>query len=160
MAKKIKKESESILNDTGPARYIDPQTDFGFKKLFGTEALKFVLQKFLQALLQHKGKISSLKDLNTAQLGINPKDRSAVYDIYCETTYGEKFIVEMQRAEQNYFKDRSVFFSTFPIQSQAKKGKWNFKLNSVYTVGILNFVFDGDEKEKKYQYIHNVMLLR
>jgi predicted transposase/invertase (TIGR01784 family) len=144
----------------GPARYIDPRTDFGFKKLFGTEANKFVLQEFLQSLLQSKGKITSLRYLNPAQLGISETDRNAIYDIYCETSTGEKFIVEMQRAEQDYFKDRSVFYSTFPIQSQAKKGnQWDFNLNAVYTIGILDFVFEADEKEKKkFQYMHHVQL--
>jgi predicted transposase/invertase (TIGR01784 family) len=154
-----KKQTQALTTD-GPARYIDPRTDFGFKKIFGTEANKFVLREFLQSLLQSKGKITSLRYLNPAQLGINITDRSAIYDIYCETTTGEKFIVEMQRADQDYFKDRSVFYSTFPIQSQATKGKkWDFKLNAVYTIGVLDFVFEADEKNKrKYQYIHHVHL--
>jgi len=42
----------------------------------------------------------------------------------------------LQKANQNYFKDRSVYYSTFPIQQQAKKGKWNFRLNAVYTVSM------------------------
>jgi predicted transposase/invertase (TIGR01784 family) len=157
--KKSKSKTDSYPELAGQAKYIDPHTDFGFKKLFGTESNKDVLRDFLQALLQSKGKIATLRYLNTEQLGISRQDRDAVFDIYCESSAGEKFIVEMQKAEQNYFKDRSVFYSTFPIQSQAKKGKWNFNLNSVYTVGVLNFVFEEDENEKKqYQYIHHVQL--
>jgi predicted transposase/invertase (TIGR01784 family) len=154
------KKQTKALETTGPARYIDPHTDFGFKKLFGTEANKFVLQEFLQALLHSKDKITSLQYLNPEQLGINETDRNAVYDIYCETSTGERFIVEMQRAIQKYFKDRSVFYSTFPIQSQAPKGgEWDFRLNAVYTVGILNFVFEKAKKDdKQYQYIHHVQL--
>ena len=48
----------------------------------------------------------------------------------------------MQKAEQEYFKDRSIFYSTFPVQEQAPQGRWNFKLNKVYTIGILNFCID------------------
>jgi predicted transposase/invertase (TIGR01784 family) len=157
--KKNKSKTDSYPELAGQAKYIDPHTDFGFKKLFGTESNKDVLRDFLQALLQSKGKIATLRYLNTEQRGISRQDCDAVFDIYCESSTGEKFIVEMQKAEQNYFKDRSVFYSTFPIQSQAKKGKWDFKLNSVYTVGVLNFVFEEDRKEKKqYQYIHHVQL--
>ncbi len=65
--------------------------------------------------------------------------------MYCENKEGEKFIVEMQKAEQNYFKDRSIYYATFPIREQAKRGDWDFQLKGVYTVGILNFVFPDDE---------------
>ncbi len=132
-----------------PAKYINPFTDFGFKKLFGTEANKELLMNFLQVLLQKEGTIVELNYLNNEQLGGSEIDRGAVFDIYCETDRGERFIVEMQKAKQNFFKDRSVFYATFPIQEQAIRGsEWNFKLNAVYTVGILDFVFNEDKKEK------------
>ena len=52
----------------------------------------------------------------------------------------------MQKTEQAFFKDRSVFYASFPIQQQGQHGSdWNFELKSVYTVGILNFVFPEDE---------------
>ena len=48
-------------------------------------------------------------------------------------------------------KDRSIFYSTFPIQSQAPKGKpWNFYLTAVYTIGILNFTFPDQANQKRY----------
>ncbi|WP_103922531.1 Rpn family recombination-promoting nuclease/putative transposase, partial [Candidatus Venteria ishoeyi] len=49
--------------------------------------------------------------------------------------------------KQNYFKDRSIYYSTFPIQQQALQGDWNFKLNAVYTIGILDFVFEEDKHD-------------
>ena len=76
------------------------------------------------------------------QLGHNAAERKAVFDVYCENEKGEKFLIEMQKAEQEYFKDRSIFYSTFPVQEQAPQGRWNFKLNKVYTIGILNFCID------------------
>ncbi|MDR1454355.1 MAG: Rpn family recombination-promoting nuclease/putative transposase, partial [Tannerella sp.] len=84
----------------------------------------------------------------------------AVYDIYCETEKGEKFIVEMQRTYQEFFIDRSIYYATFPIQEQAKKGaNWNFRLNAIYTVGILNFEFrDGEKGWKEHPYLHHVQL--
>lgn len=69
-------------------------------------------------------------------------DRNVVFDLYCENELGEKFIVEMQKAKQSFFKDRSVFYSTFPIQEQGVKGNtWNFQLKAVFAVGILVFFF-------------------
>ncbi|PID26525.1 MAG: hypothetical protein CR982_09870, partial [Candidatus Cloacimonadota bacterium] len=77
--------------------------------------------------------------------------------MYCTNGKGEKIIVEMQKAEQKFFKDRTVFYSTFPIQEQGrnKGSKWNFKLKSVYTIGILDFVFQESDKDK---YFHEVKL--
>jgi len=142
------------------ARYINPHTDFGFKKLFGTEANKYLLQELLPVLLGRADRITSLRYMNPEQLGRSEGDRKAVYDLYCETDNGEKFIVEMQRTYQEFFKDRSVYYSTFPIQEQAKKGvDWDFELNAVYTVGILNFEFrDGNTAVKQYPYLHHVQL--
>ncbi len=54
-------------------------------------------------------------------------DRKAIFDIYCESFTGEKFVVEVQKAKQTYFKDRSIYYSIFPIQQQAKRGDWNFQ---------------------------------
>ena len=139
-------------------KYISPFTDFGFKKLFGTEPNKDLLIDFLNELLKKdEGKIINLTFLSKEQLGRIDEDRRAIFDIYCENEQGEKFIVELQKAKQNYFKDRSIYYSTFPIQSQAKKGQWNFQLKSVYTIGILDFVFDED-KDDPDVYHHEVQL--
>jgi len=70
----------------------------------------------------------------------------AIFDIYCQTENGDCLIVELQKAKQNFFKDRSVYYDTFPIQEQALQGDWNFELTPVYTVGVLDFVFD-DHKD-------------
>ncbi|MCI5125544.1 MAG: Rpn family recombination-promoting nuclease/putative transposase, partial [Candidatus Electrothrix sp. AR5] len=43
--------------------------------------------------------------------------------------------------------------STFPIREQAERDDWNFKLKAVYTVAILDFVFDEDKNQpEKYRY--------
>lgn len=127
-------------------RYINPYTDFGFKKLFGTEMNKDLLISFLNALLQNEEKeIEDLQYLNGENLGDGYGDRGSIFDVYCKTKDGGRFIVEMQKAEQSYFKDRSVYYATTPIRQQAPKGKWDYHLEDVYTVGILNFEFPDGE---------------
>jgi len=139
-------------------KYISPFTDFGFKKLFGTEPNKDLLIDFLNELLRKdEGVIVDLTYLSKEQLGRASDDRKAIFDIYCENEKGEKFIVELQKAKQKYFKDRSIYYSTFPIQSQAEKGDWNFQLKAVYTIGILDFEFD-ENKNDKIIFHHEVQL--
>ena len=139
-------------------KYISPFTDFGFKKLFGTEPNKDLLIDFLNTLLGKEiGVIVELTYLQKEQLPARMIDRKAIFDIYCENERGEKFIVEIQKAKQNYFKERSIYYSTFPIQQQAEKGEWKFQLSAVYTIGILDFVFDED-KDDDQVFHHEVQL--
>ena len=69
-------------------RYINPFTDFGFKKLFGTEFNKELLIDFLNQVLSDKEKILDLSYLNNEQLGIIEADRKAIFDLYCENEKG------------------------------------------------------------------------
>jgi predicted transposase/invertase (TIGR01784 family) len=137
-------------------RYINPFTDFGFKKLFGEEVNKDLLVDFLNSLLPEKHRIKDLSYKKTDQLGESLVDRRAVFDIYCQSEAGDKFIVELQKAKQNFFKDRSVFYATFPIREQADRGEWNFELAAVYCIGILDFVFEEDKENPDY--LHRVQL--
>jgi predicted transposase/invertase (TIGR01784 family) len=141
------------------AKYVNPFTDFGFKKIFGEEASKPLLMDFLNALLPERNPIVDLQFKNAEQLGQTEADRTAVYDLYCETEAGEKFIVELQKAKQNYFKERTIYYSTFPIREQAEKGNWNYSLKAVYCVGILDFTFDDYENEpEKSAVVHTIKL--
>ena len=130
------------------AKYINPYTDFGFKKLFGAPLNKDLLISFLNSLFKGREVVRDLTYLNGENLGNGYGDRRAIFDVYCENEQGETFIVEMQKAEQQFFKDRSIFYSTFAIQNQGKKGIWDFNLKGVYTVGILDFVFPDHEYPK------------
>jgi predicted transposase/invertase (TIGR01784 family) len=137
-------------------KYISLLTDFGFKRVFGTEPNKHLLLDFLNTLLPDDRQIADLTFKNNENVGNTSIDRKAIFDIYCQGTNGERFIVELQKAKQNFFKDRSVFYSTFPIQEQALKGEWNFKLAPVYAVGVLDFVFDDHRASEEL--IHRVDL--
>ena len=140
-------------------RYINPFTDFGFKKLFGEEPNKDLLLDFLNELLrEQEGEIVNLTYLKNEHLGRSLLDRKAIFDLYCENDKGEKFIVEMQKSKQRFFKDRSVYYSTFPIQEQAQKADWNFELKAIYTIGILDFVFDEAHRNSQ-KYRTDVQLL-
>lgn len=141
------------------AKYVNPFTDFGFKKIFGEEASKPLLLDFLNALLPRNDKIVDLSFKNNEQLGQTEIDRKAIYDIYCENERGEKFIVELQKAKQNFFKERTIYYSTFPIREQAEKGEWNYNLKAVYCIGVLDFTFDDYEHEaEKSDVVHTIQL--
>lgn len=105
-----------------------------------------MLISFLNALFAGKEDIKDITYISTEHLPDSARERRAVFDVYCESTNGDKFLIEMQKANQEYFKDRSIYYSTFPIREQAKRGEWNYELKRVYTIGILNFTFDNKEE--------------
>lgn len=138
--------------------YIEPRTDFGFRYLFGTPKNKDLLIGFLNALFHGTHTITDLTYLNGEQLGIREEDRRAIFDVYCETESGEKFIVEMQNVFQQFYKDRSEYYSTFPICELTKQDNGDIQPEFVYTVGILNFVFHEDKNSEDY-FHHEVKLM-
>jgi predicted transposase/invertase (TIGR01784 family) len=130
-------------------KYINPFTDYGFKRLFGDEPNKVLLLDFLNELLkEEQGEITELTYLKNENLGTTELNRKAIFDLYCTNERGEKFIVELQKTKQKFFKDRTLYYSTFPIREQAVMGSdWDFELKKVYTIAILDFIFDEDKSQ-------------
>jgi len=127
-------------------KFINPFTDFGFKKIFGEEANKDLLIDFLNELLATQNQ--HIKDLiykKTEHYGSSDLDRNVVFDLYCENEKGEKFTVELQKAKQAFFKDRMIYYSSFSVQEQGLKGPWDYQLKAIYVIGILDFVIDEKE---------------
>ena len=146
---------ENIIEE----RYISLLTDFGFKRIFGSKPNKDLLINFLNSLFKKEQAITDVKYLNSEHVGDVYTDRKAIFDVYCENEKGEKFIVEMQNAYQRHFKDRSLYYSTFPIKEQAPKGAdWDFNLSHVYVVALLNFDMQEEAFDEK-AISHDVGLL-
>lgn len=138
-------------------KYISLLTDFGFKRIFGTAMNKDLLISFLNSLFDGEQTVSDVHFLNGENVGDQPTERKAIFDVYCENDKGEKFIVEMQNAYQVHFKDRTLYYSTFPIREQAKRGDWDFELRHVYVVAVLNFTMH-EEAFDEGQTVHTVQL--
>jgi predicted transposase/invertase (TIGR01784 family) len=139
-------------------KYINPFTDFGFKKLFGTEFNKELLIDFLNQVLGDREQVRDLTYQNTEHQGRTETDRKAVFDLFCENERGEKFIIEIQNVAQQFFKDRSIFYATFPLREQSEKGRnWDYSLKAVYTIGILNFSFPDAAGQDRY--VREIQLL-
>ena len=122
--------------------FISATTDYGIKRIFGQEGCEYVTANFLSDVLETPSRIEEVKFLPQELLPGSPGERLAIVDVRCVTGTGEHFIVEMQRNRQRYFKDRTVYYSTFPIVQQAQKGEaWQFHLDAVYCIGIVDFSF-------------------
>ena len=142
-------------------RYISLLTDFGFKRIFGTAPNKELLIDFLNSMFDGEQVVKDVTYLNSEHVGDVHSDRKAIFDVYCENEKGEKFIVEMQNASQQYFKDRSLYYATFPIREQVQKGaEWNYELKHVYVVALLNYNMSEPAFAKGSTYFSGFSIIR
>jgi len=134
--------------------YLNPLTDFGFKRIFLNKEL---LIAFLNDVVETD--IKDITYLPTEGLGNYKYERTAIFDLLCKTNQGE-FIIEMQLGKQTYFKDRSLFYTSHVIRKQAPRKKyWNYELKPVYIVAILDFII-FEEQRVTNEVIERVQLYR
>lgn len=152
------KMAEAVMEEF-VEKYINPFTDFGFKRIFGQEYNKDLLIDFLNSILEREeDPIIDITYGSQEKLPPTKEDRRSVVDIYCESQNGDKFIVEMQKNIQTYFKDRALFYASYPIINQAQKGgEWDYRLSAVYIVAIMDFEFPEDEASDSV--LHHVKLV-
>ena len=141
-------------------KFINPYTDEGFKRIFGSEINKDMIIRFLNSLLNET--ITDITFRNVEALGMCRNDRRAVFDIFCETDKHEMIIVEMQKSSQKYFSDRVLYYASFAIQQQSMivkeklekepderiRKRWNYHISKVYVVCVLNYIMDPSRPEK------------
>ena len=150
------------------AKYINLMVDWSFKRVFGTEVNKDILIEFLKVIFPQFA-ITDITYIPTEQLGIMEDDRKAIFDVLCKTEDGKTFLVEMQRGAQKHFFERALYYTSFPIMKQGKKaiakeeekgkGPWDFSLNGVFFLGILDFEYEQDEMtEHRYQLLETKTL--
>ena len=150
------------------AKYINLMVNWSFKRVFGTEVNKDILIEFLKVVFPQFA-ITDITYIPTEQLGIMEDDRKAIFDVLCKTEDGKTFLVEMQRGAQKHFFERALYYTAFPIMKQGKiaiaKEKeegakpWNFSLDGVFFLGILDFEYEQDEMtEHRYQLLETTTL--
>jgi predicted transposase/invertase (TIGR01784 family) len=127
--------------------FINPLTDFGFKRIFANENHKNITISFLNSILQLDSPIKSIELGNLEKVGDFKDDKKSIFDIFAVDEQGNEIIVELQRADQKFFLDRAIFYTSKQIVDMGIKGDWDYKLKPVYFIGITNFnhfKFDDD----------------
>ena len=117
------------------SRYINPFTDWGFKRLFGQEFSKDLLISFLNDLFEGELHIQDVTFKDKEQLADTKDLRGCIYDVFCETDDGKHFIVEMQNNRTVNFVNRTLCYASKAITSQREKGSeeaFTDKLRFIY----------------------------
>ena len=158
-------ETEERLNETGRSGYASLTNDYMFKRIFGSEECKDILITFLNRIVGN-GEIEDVDFLNTEHLGPTAEDRKAVFDIAVRTQSGTEYVVEMQLAKQKYFRDRALFYTSYPINNQASRAKqkyidehgdsagfrWDFNLKPVRFIAVVDFEMKHSEGWRPERY--------
>ncbi|QEC80323.1 Rpn family recombination-promoting nuclease/putative transposase [Mucilaginibacter ginsenosidivorax] len=140
-------------------KYIDPLVDFAFKKIFGSELNKDLLTAFLNEVFRGRKHIVDLVYNKNEHPGDLKDEGSAMFDLLCTGDNGERFIIELQRAKQGYFKERALFYTSRLISDQAPKGKrnaWGYNIAEVYLIALLEDFTLEDSPPNSY--LHDICL--
>ena len=105
------------------AVYADLRNDFMFKKAFSQ---KDIMIPFLNDILE-TDKILDIEYRNVEQLGFDAESAKVYYDLFCQCADGKDFIVEMQCSPQTYYRERMIFYSTYPLQHQYVEARLSMK---------------------------------
>ncbi len=140
-------------------KYIDPLVDFAFKKIFGSEPNKDLLIAFLNEVFRGRKHIVDLIYNKNEHPGDIKDEGAAIFDLLCTGDNGERFLIEIQRARQGYFKERALFYTSRLISDQAPKGKrsaWGYNIAEVYLIALLeDFTLEGSPE---HTCLHDICL--
>ena len=154
-AARAQNESENLqssgkVDNFAKILYINPMTDFGFKKIFGDAE---IMKAFLNDVIQPVSPIEKVTFLDKEMLPEKDDHRGVLYDLLCKTEDESEFLVEMQNAPQEKFSDRVIFYLSRSISRQGYRGKlrnhkWDYELRPVYGVFLLNFHLERRNPQK------------
>ena len=137
---------------TTMAKYLDPKADLTFKKIFGEH--KHLVISLLNALLpfSDEQKITEIEYLPAELTPDNPMRKNSIVDVRCKATDGRQFIVEMQMEWTTAFKQRVLFNASKAYVRQLKKSKKYHLLQPVYSLSLVNDVFENDIEDFYHYY--------
>lgn len=138
-------------------KYLDPKADLTFKKIFSNHP--DLLISLLNALLPLKKdqRIQSIEYLPTELVPVDPIHKDTIVDVRCRDIEGRQFVVEMQMAWTDAFKQRVLFNASKAYVSQAEMGYKYEDLQPVYSLNLVNDIFENDIKEciHNYRIVHD-----
>ncbi len=138
-------------------KYLDPKADLTFKKIFGNHP--DLLISLLNALLPLKKdqEIKSIEYLPTEMIPVDPIHKDTIVDVRCKDILGRQFVVEMQMAWTDAFKQRVLFNASKAYVSQAEMGTRYKDLQPVYSLNLVNDIFERSMEDciHNYRIVHD-----
>lgn len=151
--------------------FIDPRTDFAFKKIFASESSKPILISFLNALIyQGNPTIQDLQIIDPYQAGEIVGSKDSYLDVKATLDNGTVVIIEMQVLNVKAFEKRIAYNAAKAYGNQLTRGKGYVNLDPVIAITITDFIlfentnkiisrFSFREEEEHFDYICPTMTL-
>lgn len=131
--------------------------DSTLKTVLGTVEDEQLYIDIIEFLIPGK-RIGSIKKLDKEKHGLVISEKVVIFDLLCtDNETGEEFLVEVQNAPDDTYKDRALYYSLVPIREQLEKKqidaqdqpeeirrKMDYSLKPVYVISLLNFKLHHD----------------
>ena len=123
-------------------RFIDPRTDFAFKKIFGSPEGLEPLRSFIEAVMDLHGseRLAELQIVDPYQPGQVSVLKRSYLDVKCSDLNGRKFLIEMQVEPVKEFAKRVVYNAAKAYVGQLERGESYLALTQVVAISICDFV--------------------
>lgn len=113
---------DRIIEGSG-VKLIDPLSDFGFKRMLGSEQGKMFAIPFLNAMIgDDTGPITDLRYLPTERVGLGPASKRVTFDCFLHTQDGKQIIVEVQRSRQKHYAKRVLAYTSRAVSGSVTAG--------------------------------------
>ena len=130
-----RREKEALVDRILNAPCMDITCDWAFKYVFGNH--KDLLIMLLDDILGED--IAEIEYLPNEVPVQSEKDKRALLDVLCRTADGRRFLVEMQNAREQDFKDRMFYYGCELVRGQVARGMAMYRLDPVYVICLMNF---------------------
>ena len=123
-------------------RFLNPKTDFAFKRIFGSAESGDILISFLNALLGLEGK-HRIEAVEILDPYLAPKIRGmkdTYLDVKVRDAQGRNFIIEMQVLNVHGFEQRILYNACKAYAGQIARGEDYGLLTDVIAITITDFV--------------------
>ena len=123
-------------------KFINPKTDFAFKKIFGSESSTDILISFLNALLGLKTPYR-LQEVTILDPYLAPKIRGmkdTYLDVRAKDEQGKSYIIEMQVLNVAGFEKRVLYNACKAYAGQIARGEDYHLLAEVIAITITDFI--------------------
>ena len=138
--------------------FVDPKSDFGFKRLFGYPDGKQDLIRLLNALLEDEIiPITDLSYLSTEILGRTKKQRKVLFDLFVKDNLNKRYELEMQKQPIDFMMRRAFSYASRYHSEEMKPGK-HFKFDQPPFIGVIIANYNMPElKSKSCISLHQVI---
>jgi predicted transposase/invertase (TIGR01784 family) len=126
--------------------FIDPRTDFAFKKIFGSPEGLEPLKSFIESVMGLEGeqRLASLELVNPYQPGHVSVLKRSYLDVKAVDGLGRKYLVEMQVEPLKAFAQRVVYNASKAYVGQLQTGGSYWNLTQVVAISVCDFVMFPD----------------